>query len=346
MLKIIRARSSSRAFAINQPRLLYGINNEFHYNSPIKNNHNIYSQRHYSFQNSIQSYAGTQSGIFKILSESTPVEYCQKFLLQVHDLTGLSWWANIIVSTIIVRSVVTLPVAVYQQIIVARLENIKLEMPEIANELKREVAIAVKLYNWDETTARNNYKRSIRKQFDNLIVRDNCHPLKTTVLLWIQIPLWISFSVSLRNLVYMLPVSDTAAQLTFTELSLGGFSVIPNLTIPDASWIFPITLGLINLALIETQILARHPSLPTSKIQNVLTNVFRGFNILMVPIAASVPSCLALYWTASSAYGLAQNLVLMSPKVRRLFRIPETTIEVKEPYQLIINKLKSKLKLT
>lgn len=73
-------------------------------------------------------------------------------------------------------------------------------------------------------------------------------------MLWFQIPMWVSLSVSLRNLVYMLPKQDLQAQLTFTELSLGGFSFIPNLTFPDQSWILPIALGIINLLIIEVSL--------------------------------------------------------------------------------------------
>lgn len=50
---------------------------------------------------------------------------------------------------------------------------------------------------------------------------------------------------------YMLPHSDVNAQVTFMELSLGGFGWIPNLTEVDSSFILPVTLGLINLTIIE-----------------------------------------------------------------------------------------------
>lgn len=63
--------------------------------------------------------------------------------------------------------------------------------------------------------------------------------------------MWISLSISLRNLVYMLPDQDLSAKLTFTELSVGGFGFIPNLTEMDSSLILPVTLGIINLAIIE-----------------------------------------------------------------------------------------------
>lgn len=91
----------------------------------------------------------------------------------------------------------------------------------------------------------------MRKQWTKLIERENCHPLKTTILLLFQIPLWVSVSVALRNLVYILPTRSLEAQISFAELTLGGFSFIPNLTVPDSSFIFPVALGLINLAIIE-----------------------------------------------------------------------------------------------
>lgn len=133
--------------------------------------------------------------------------------------------------------------------------------------------MAVKMFKWDERTAKVAFKASVRlpalikysgkvtnlfhpqmkQQWDRLVVRDNCHPFKTTVLLWFQIPLWVSLSVSCRNLTYMLPVPDLAAQITYSELAVGGFAFIPNLTIPDASWIFPVALGVANLAIIEVR---------------------------------------------------------------------------------------------
>lgn len=63
----------------------------------------VRQRRNFSFQTSVQSFAASQSGIFKTISESTPVEYCQKFLLCVHDFTGLPWWASIILSTFLIR---------------------------------------------------------------------------------------------------------------------------------------------------------------------------------------------------------------------------------------------------
>lgn len=162
-------------------------------------------------------------------------------------------------------------------------------MPEIAKELKRETAMAVKKFNLNEQQARAIYTKSIRKQYNNLIVRDNCHPAKTIILLWVQLPLWICQSVAIRNLVMMLPdPSSIQAQIAFSELTLGGFLWIPNLTEVDASYILPVALGLINLGIVELQTMMRVR--PPTKLQKYAVNFFRIVSVGMIALACQVPA--------------------------------------------------------
>lgn len=63
--------------------------------------------------------------------------------------------------------------------------------------------------------------------------------------------MWVFLSISLRNLSFMMPKQDIDAAITYTELTIGGFAWIPNLTSPDSSLILPVTLGLVNLMIIE-----------------------------------------------------------------------------------------------
>jgi len=174
-----------------------------------------------------------------------------------------------------------------------------------------------------------------------LIVRENCHPLKTMIVVWGQIPLWIIQSVALRNLIGMLPNPNLLqAQLAFTQLTMGGFGWIPNLTEIDGSYIFPVMLGILNLAIIEIQVMSKVR--PPSKLQKYATNFFRVLGVCMVPIAATVPSGLALYWTTSSAFGLAQNLVLMSPKIKEIAGVPKTPSQLDDPYKHLADMTKER----
>nr|XP_024215608.1 cytochrome c oxidase assembly protein COX18, mitochondrial isoform X2 [Halyomorpha halys] len=262
-------------------------------------------------------------------------------IISVHDTTGLPWWGTVIFTTIMLRALITLPLAAYQASIVAKIENISvLEMPDVAKELQRETTLKARQLKWTAPKANMYYKRNLKKQFNELIVRDNCHPFKSVITVWFQLPTWIFLSAALRNLVYMLPERNTAAEIIFLQLSVGGFLWIPNLTQPDGLLICPLILGFSNLAIIEIQTMMRLRE-PT-KLQRYATNFFRGFSVLLVPISATVPSVLCLYWTTSSVIGLCQNLFLMSNRVRKALRIPETPSTHDYPYQQLVFEIKEK----
>uniref|UniRef100_A0A1I8QCZ7 Membrane insertase YidC/Oxa/ALB C-terminal domain-containing protein n=1 Tax=Stomoxys calcitrans TaxID=35570 RepID=A0A1I8QCZ7_STOCA len=284
---------------------------------------------------------GFFASVYQSLSTSTPVHYMQQGLIEIHDFTGLPWWLSIVASTFLFRSLVTLPLTIYQHKITARIEKISLEMPAIVEELKREAAVAMKKFKWTEKQTKLVYQRSIRKQWNKLVVRDNCHPAKTFIVLWGQIPLWIFQSMALRNMINMMPdPTSLQAQIVVTEMTIGGFGWIPNLTVVDSSYILPVALGLINLGIIEIQSMLRNR--PSTRFQNIITNVFRGLSLCMVPVACSVPSGLTVYWVASSTYGLVQNLILASPRVKRSLGIPKTKSELENPYENLWTKMKQR----
>lgn len=286
------------------------------------------------------NYVASVQGVWKSMSESTPVHYMQEGLINVHDLTGLPWWATIILSTFALRTLITLPLTVYQYKIMGRLEKIGQEFPAILAELKKETGYAIKKFNWTEQQAKVMFAHSARKQWNKLVVRDNCHPAKTAITMWVQLPLWIIQSVAIRNIVYCLPDSNSLeAKVVLSELTVGGFGWIPNLTEVDASWILPVTLGVVNLVVIQVQASLRKGG-AASRFHTYATNVFRVLSVVMVPIAASVPSCLCLYWVSSSTYGLIQNLAFISPKVRKTFGVPQLQHLPKEkPYQFLTDRI-------
>lgn len=104
---------------------------------------------------------GFIASIYQSISESIPIAYLQQTLVYVHDSSGLPWWASIILSTILFRSLVTLPLIIYQYKIVARLQNLKFEMSAIVNELKKEATLAMKQLKLTEEQTRLLYNRSV-----------------------------------------------------------------------------------------------------------------------------------------------------------------------------------------
>uniref|UniRef100_A0A1B6L9P2 Membrane insertase YidC/Oxa/ALB C-terminal domain-containing protein n=1 Tax=Graphocephala atropunctata TaxID=36148 RepID=A0A1B6L9P2_9HEMI len=303
----------------------------------------VSQKRHFSFKESIDSAIVTHSSFFKWLSECTVVEQTQNFIVQFHDTSGLPWWLSIILTTCVLRTVVTLPLALYQNFVIARLENARKEMDDIVNNIKYELNREVRRNKWPEKKAKRHFNMAVRKEWTRLIERDNCHPAKAALLAIVQIPMWVVLSTAFRNLVYMLPHQDALAELKRLELSVGGVAWFPDLTTPD-SFVIPITLGLTNLAIVEIQTMMRKGG-DRTRLQRYATNFFRGFSIFMIPVAACVPSCLTLYWLTSSTYGLTQNLAVMSPRVRRLFGIPPSSTTHTHPYAHLAEQLRSRFRL-
>ncbi|PVD39543.1 hypothetical protein C0Q70_02178 [Pomacea canaliculata] len=134
-----------------------------------------------------------------------PIGYAQNVLESIHSVTGLPWWASILVTTVLLRSLVTLPLTIYSMHIIARVEQLQPEIAKLSQELRREVAVAVKTFGWDAKTARFKYNTTMRKLIRELYIRDNCHPAKSSLVLWFQIPMWISVSFALRNMSGAIP---------------------------------------------------------------------------------------------------------------------------------------------
>jgi len=306
-------------------------------NTPLLSHH-VAVNRNYS--DSTSSSTPMFQGLYSSLSESTPVLKSQQLLELIHDQSHLPWWATIIASTVALRLLITFPLSAYQHYIFGKVENLKPEMDLLVKELKRETAIAIKKFQWTEKQTKLVFNRSAKKQWNKLIVRENCHPFKASILLWAQIPLWVCMSVSLRNMMMMMPYPTTDAQLLHLSMSLGGFGWIPNLTVVDQSFILPVVMVVSNLAIIQLQVLTRVT--PASRFGQGVTNVLRGLCLVMLPIASFAPAGVTLYWTTSSVYGLIQNLVMLSPRVRRGFKIPKTPRELQHPYKHVADQIKSK----
>uniref|UniRef100_A0A8C5LCK3 Cytochrome c oxidase assembly protein 18 n=1 Tax=Jaculus jaculus TaxID=51337 RepID=A0A8C5LCK3_JACJA len=248
-------------------------------------------------------------------------------LLGAHA-AGLPWWGSVVLSTAALRAAVTLPLAAYQHYILAKVENLQPEIKTIARHLNQEVAMHARQFGWSKRVARLTYLKNMRRLVSELYVRDNCHPFKATVLVWVQLPMWIFMSVALRN--FSTGTTRSEGFSVQEQLAAGGVLWFPDLTAVDSTWILPISIGITNLLIVEISALQK---LGMSRFQTYVTHFIRALSVLMVPVAATVPSSLALYWLCSSLIGLLQNLLLRSPGFRRLCRIPLTKSDSDTPYK-------------
>lgn len=262
-----------------------------------------------------------------------PIGYAQQVLETVHSATGLPWWASIALTTFTLRGAITLPLAVYSMRIMGKVELLQPEIAKLSQELRQEVAMAVKKFAWNERTARFKYNSTMKRLIKELYIRDNCHPAKSSLVLWFQIPMWICLSFALRNMsgaVPMAAIDSGKSAVLCPDLRTEGTLWFPDLTVPDATWILPVAMGLANLMNIEMHTLTAKR---VSRFQKGLVFVMRAFCVIMVPIGAAVPSGMCYYWLCSSVFGLTQNIVFKFPAVRRLLRLPCTPSESQTPFR-------------
>ncbi|XP_075400330.1 cytochrome c oxidase assembly protein COX18, mitochondrial isoform X1 [Tenrec ecaudatus] len=280
---------------------------------------------------------GGGGGWYEALAASTPVRGAEELLLTAHAATGLPWWGSILLTTVAVRGAVTLPLAVYQHYILAKVENLQPEIKNIARHLNQEVSVRANQLGWSKRVARLTYLRHMRKLVSELYVRDNCHPFKATLLVWIQLPMWICISVALRN--FSIGATHSEGFSVQEQLAAGGVLWFPDLTALDSTWILPISVGVTNLLIVEIFALQKNGM---THFQKYVTYFVRGISVLMIPIAATVPSSIVLYWLCSSLMGLSQNLLLRSPGFRQLCHIPSTKSASPTPYKDLIAALCAK----
>ncbi|XP_002737317.1 cytochrome c oxidase assembly protein COX18, mitochondrial-like [Saccoglossus kowalevskii] len=277
--------------------------------------------------------SSTHTSLYETLfyKDSPPVWFAQQVLETGHDFTNLPWWASIILTTFALRTAVTLPFAVYQHYIFARLELLQPQIAQYGRQLQVYVKQKEVDENWGKNKSRVYFKMQMKKVVTALYIRDNIHPFKASLLLWVQLPMWVFISFALRNMTGAFPgkVAQEFGPLV-PSMATEGALWFPDLTLPDPFVILPIILGLSNLLVIEMHALR---STKPTKWQGRITNLFRFFSVAMVPLAAYLPTGMSLYWASSSVYGLGQNLLLKSPKMRRIFQLPHVPSESTTPYK-------------
>uniref|UniRef100_A0A8C0LTA9 Cytochrome c oxidase assembly factor COX18 n=1 Tax=Canis lupus dingo TaxID=286419 RepID=A0A8C0LTA9_CANLU len=214
------------------------------------------------------------------------------------------------------------------RIAVLKVENLQPEIKNIARHLNQEVAVRANQLKWSKRVARLTYLKNMRRLVSELYVRDNCHPFKATILVWIQFPMWIFMSVALRN--FSTGAAHSEGFSVQEQLATDGILWFPDLTALDSTWILPISVGVINLLIVEIFALQK---IGMSRFQTYITYFVRAVSVLMIPVAATVPSSIVLYWLCSSLMGLSQNLLLRSPRFRQLCRIPLTKSDSDSPYK-------------
>ncbi|KAI9306418.1 60Kd inner membrane protein-domain-containing protein [Cunninghamella echinulata] len=242
-------------------------------------------------------------------------------LAAIHNDLGLPWWSTIVLSTFILRSAMTLPIAVYQQKAVGTMINLAPMVQSWAETLKVSV-----MKESSKKGGYQYYQKELNKQYrqkvKQIYAEYGCQRWKLLSLPYIQFPLFICMTLSIRDLAALpLPWLEQSHDQPIEGFTTGGFGAWLDLTAVDTTMIFPILVGAGNLLNIELNAwLSRDQKKTTS--QKWITNGLRCLSIAFVPIAAHSPMALCIYWCTSSWYSVVQNVAFRIPAVRKCLGLP------------------------
>ncbi|KAI8807364.1 membrane insertase OXA1/ALB3/YidC [Cladochytrium replicatum] len=219
------------------------------------------------------------------------------------------WWAAIVGTTWALRSC-TLPLAVIQRRRLARLRTLGPIMKGWEATLLQRLRPIPGISKPGEVPSQNLIQRQYKEKLQQLYKQYDCHPIRTFILPWAQIPLFVTMSLTIRRMSGLpLPsfLDPAMTHAVTSGLDLGGALWFVNLLQPDPTLVFPVFLGAVNYFNIEVNRLG----VPLSGNQRVVHFFFRILALTSIPIATQIPMALTVYWTASSTFSLFQNIFLM-----------------------------------
>lgn len=230
-----------------------------------------------------------------------PVQALQYVIDYVHQFTGLNWWASIVVTTLLIRTV-TIPLLINQLKSTTKLSIIKPRMEEIKAEMDAKgmdpIAVA-------------EGQRKMKQLFNESGVSPFT-PLKG---IFIQGPIFISFFLAVSNMAEKVPSFKTGGAYWFTDL-----------TTPDALYVFPVLTGLTFLITVESN---AQEGMEGNPMAGTMKNVFRAFAVLTVPFTASFPKAIFCYWITTNFFSLIYGLVLKHTNFKKIVGVPELPVASK-----------------
>nr|XP_043609502.1 mitochondrial inner membrane protein OXA1-like [Erigeron canadensis] len=223
-----------------------------------------------------------------------PVAALQYAIDGIHTFTGLNWWASIVITTLIIRTL-SIPILINQLKATTKLTILRPELEQIKQEMQDKGM---------SPSAVSEGQAKMKRVFSEHGV-STFTPLKG---LLIQGPVFVSFFLAIRNMVDKVPSFQT-----------GGVSWFTDLTTADPFYLLPCLTAFTFWITVECNMqegLEGNPAAGTMK------NVSRAFAALTVPLTATFPKALFCYWITSNLFSLVYGLVIKQESVKKFLNIP------------------------
>lgn len=233
----------------------------------------------------------------------------------VHLFMDIPYWEAIIVSTIGLR-VLLFPIALKSIQSSGRMAAMRPAMEKVQANFKNDP-------NNSDIKAKAKYEQEMRALF----VKYKVNPFRAMMFPFVQLPVFISIFMALKQMGEHFPGFATGGALWFQDLGMA-----------DPTYILPVFNSLSFLIMIE---------IGSDGVQMQQKGHFkwimRGLAVAMVPLTASMPQGLFVYWAANNTLSIIQTNLLKWEPLRQYFDIPKPpapedtpNLKVQNPFSAVM----------
>ncbi|KNE63705.1 hypothetical protein AMAG_08800 [Allomyces macrogynus ATCC 38327] len=259
-----------------------------------------------------------------------PVDLAGLALDAAHRTLGGGWGAAIVATTVLLRSTLTLPLAVYQHQTALKMVQLRPLLRAWERAIAHQVRAESRQANlsYDQFVAQ--YKRQYARKIGELYHDHGVRPLFTALAPLAQAPLWITMSLTLRRMAAV-PGTEPVSVLVrdygpapLVDADAGPLLdlIVPHLAATDATWISACAFGAMQLANVELaalSMLSPPPSPPASKtaptVEPSATVAGPASDASDAPATPATPAAPAVGWTRHAVikHMMRATAVLMVP---------------------------------
>lgn len=231
-----------------------------------------------------------------------PSGWIESLLQSVHLHTGLPWWSTIVVTTLGLRLLFA-PTNVYSQ---RQAVLLRLKQTEMQPLMKRY-----------QSTDCPEERQALMKEIQQCYVSHGLSPGAAFLAPLCSAPIFLSCFFALRH------IADKAPQ----AVQEGGLYWFENLSLPDPYFVLPGLAAITFILTLESGFKNAKATSASSLVTQQSTQtwqwVMRGMVVVGLPVMASFPAALSLYWFSNSLFGYALAESLRSPSVKRWLNFPQ-----------------------
>eukprot|EP01080_Neovahlkampfia_damariscottae_P005040 gene5040-8636_t len=232
-----------------------------------------------------------------IWSYISPVQGFEYVLTTIHE-SGLPWFATISLTALTFK-ILLLPVVITTMKNSARLQTIQSELQLLNQRIKESM---------------KNPKEQLyyRSEVKNLYKKHNTSPFKSLLGGLFQVPIFISYFITLRGM-------NTSVE-SFKE---GGLLWFTDLTLADPTYILPfISTFLVFMNMELSRMMGGSQMQIPSKFTNIMKWGLRGVMLLSFPFICRFETSFMVYWITTNLFTCFQTFFLNLPIVKEKLGIP------------------------